>query len=171
MHLSLHGIIFRLLVNFLDLITASSCCKSLVGKHAVNLLLQSSLLFLSHVLATILGSEGRFSSGLAGSFLSKLVIRGTWSDICWEIEPCEVLRPSVDIKVEFESHVRRHSYEIILVIGGVYATNDTIGAQSQAFNLITAFNDIALREQAGHFEQVNHVKDDDSPAVDVQIER
>ena len=171
MHLSLHCIIFGFLVDFLDLVTATSCCESLVSKHAVDFLLQPSLLLLGHVLATVLGSESSFSSGLAGSFLSQLVLRGTGSDVSWKIKPSEVLGPPIDVEVEFESHVRGHGYEIILVVRGVNATNDTIGAQSKTFNLITAFNNVTLREQARHFEQVNHVEDNDGPSVNIKIER
>ena len=88
-----------------------------------------------------------------------------------KFEPGKVLWPPVDVEGEFEAHIRRQSHEIVFIIRGVYATNDAIGAKSQALDLIAALDDIACRQEFGHLEEANDVKYNDSPSINIQIER
>lgn len=88
-----------------------------------------------------------------------------------KFEPGEVLWPPVDVEGEFEAHVRRQSHEIVFIVRGVDAANDAIGAKSQALDLIATLDDVACRQEFGHLEEADDVKDDDSPPVNIQIER
>lgn len=107
LHLSLHSIILSLFVNLFNSSSTPRSCKTLMSQEIVDFLFHSGLLILRHDLVSVLGCEGSFCLRLAGSFLGKLRLCGTRSDISRQLKPSKILWPSVDIELEFESHVRR----------------------------------------------------------------
>ena len=95
---------------------------------------------------------------------------GTWSNVRWQFQPGEVLRPTIYVELKFESHVGRKRHEIVLIVGGVNATHNRICAYSERLDLVAAFDNVARWEQARHFKDVDDVEYDDSPAIHVQVE-
>ena len=120
--------------------------------------------------ATVLRGQCSFSSRLSCTILSKLSVGRTWSEIRWKLKPGKVLWPSVDIEGEFESHVRRQSHEVVLVVRCEDTAHHAVGAQSQALDLITAFDNVGLWKKARHLEQILQIEHNDSPSIDIQVE-
>jgi len=123
-----------------------------VSEQRINFLLHPHLLLFSHVGSSVLSSESSFGSSLARSLLSKLICCSSRTKVIGKLEPGEVLGPSVDVERKFESHVRWQSDEVVLIVRGKHTTYDTVGAQSDTLDLITAFDDVVLGQKAGHFQ-------------------
>ena len=95
----------------------------------------------------------------------------SWPNVSWQLKPSEILRPSVDVELKFESHIGRQSHKIVLIVRSVNSTDDRVRTHRKRLNLVSALNDEAVGEQAGHFEEVDDVEDDYGPSVHVQVER
>ena len=170
-HLGLHSIILGLLVDFLDLVAAACSREPLVGKQTVDLVFHACFLLFCHVRASVLCGQSCLGRGLTSPLLCKLSIGGTRSDISRQFEPREILGPPVDIERKFESQVGRQRHEVILIIGGEDTSDYAVGAQCETLDLITAFDDVVLWEEAGHLKKADQIEYNYSPSVDVQIER
>ena len=107
LQLGLHGIILGLLIDLLDLVAAPSCGQPLMCQQSIDLLLHSILLFFREVSTSILGGKSGLRGGLPCSLLCKLPLTCAWPNVSWQFKPGEILGPSVDVELKFESHIGR----------------------------------------------------------------
>ena len=169
--LSLHSIIFGLLVHFLDSVVISLSLNLLVLHQSINLLLHlvSSLRPQHSVFA--LGLQCGLGTQLLGSLFGQLLIGGSLIDLAWKFEPGEILGPPIDVERKFESHIGWQSDKVILVVRGVDATHHAVCTQRQTSDLVAILDDVALGHQSGHLEYVDDVKYDNCPSVHIHIQR
>jgi len=82
---------------------------------------------------------------------------------CGQTVPVEELRPPLEVEAEFEFHVHGQVVELVLVVGRVDASQQTVRAQSHALQLVAAFDFVVWSENLALLEERLDVDSDGCP--------